>query len=233
MRDLYEILGVSAGASPDELKQAWRALSRQYHPDRKGGSADRMAEVNEAYRILRDPSLRAEYDEKGKVGVKSAPLSRDAQAVQVLVGVLHTFDHISHPAKKMAAIKEQAEKMAAVTAKELLKLNQNLQLAERRVKKESGLWESSSDQPNVFDLALQIKVENLKKEIESIEASIEGLRALIALLGTYKLTKAGERLCEEVEAAPRKDDPFEDLFKALIADPGTFHYKKGPFHHGN
>ena len=55
MRDPYEVLGISPGASDDEIKAAYRKLAKKYHPDLNGGSAEaeaKMKEVNEAYTLL-------------------------------------------------------------------------------------------------------------------------------------------------------------------------------------
>ena len=52
MQDPYRVLGVSPQATDDEVKKAYRALAKKYHPDVNNGSADaeaRMKEVNEAY----------------------------------------------------------------------------------------------------------------------------------------------------------------------------------------
>lgn len=54
-RDPYEVLGVSPGATDDEIKAAYRKLAKKYHPDLNGGSATaeaKMKEVNEAYTLL-------------------------------------------------------------------------------------------------------------------------------------------------------------------------------------
>lgn len=66
-RDYYEILGVSKGASTDEIKQAYRRLALKYHPD-KGGGADAEAkfkEASEAYSVLSDSGKRSQYDQFG------------------------------------------------------------------------------------------------------------------------------------------------------------------------
>jgi molecular chaperone DnaJ len=65
-KDYYKALGVSKGASAEEIKKSYRKLARQYHPDaNKGDSAseERFKEISEAYNVLSDAKRRAEYDE--------------------------------------------------------------------------------------------------------------------------------------------------------------------------
>lgn len=75
----YEVLGVSRTATEDDIKKAYRALAREYHPDvNKGPEAEeRFKKINEAYGTLSDSLKRADYDQSltdtGVRGARPAP----------------------------------------------------------------------------------------------------------------------------------------------------------------
>lgn len=62
----YEILGVPRDAVDQQVKAAFRREASKAHPDRAGGSAERMAAVNEAYAVLSDPKRREHYEKTGQ-----------------------------------------------------------------------------------------------------------------------------------------------------------------------
>jgi molecular chaperone DnaJ len=65
-KDFYKTLGVSKGASADEIKKSYRKLARKYHPDANEGDPKaeaRFKEISEAYTVLSDDKRRKEYDE--------------------------------------------------------------------------------------------------------------------------------------------------------------------------
>jgi molecular chaperone DnaJ len=67
-QDYYDILGISRGASAEEMKKAYRKLAMQYHPDRNPNNPTaehKFKELNEAYDVLKDDQKRSAYDRFG------------------------------------------------------------------------------------------------------------------------------------------------------------------------
>jgi molecular chaperone DnaJ len=71
-RDYYKVLGVPSSASKDEIRKAYRKLSKQLHPD-SGGDEERFKEVSAAYDVLGDEAKRKEYDDVRRLGPMGNP----------------------------------------------------------------------------------------------------------------------------------------------------------------
>ncbi|MEK4425978.1 J domain-containing protein [Solibacillus sp. FSL K6-1523] len=80
MKNHYEVLGISRNASQDQIKQAYRKLSKQHHPDVSGGSKESekiFLKVQEAYTVLKDNASRESYDASINSTNKSATHKND------------------------------------------------------------------------------------------------------------------------------------------------------------
>jgi curved DNA-binding protein CbpA len=89
--DPYRALDVAHDSSDAQIKRRWRELAREHHPDRAAGNGEeaarltaRMARINAAYDVLRDPGRRAAYD--------SSPAGRRARAESGATGAGARFD---------------------------------------------------------------------------------------------------------------------------------------------
>ena len=78
-RDYYEVLGVKRDASQDEIKDSYRKLAMQFHPDRNkdAGAEERFKEISEAYAVLSDNQKRQQYDTLGHSGFDQRYTSED------------------------------------------------------------------------------------------------------------------------------------------------------------
>ena len=69
-KNYYKILNVAENADQKDIKKAFRELAKKYHPDSAKGKEELFKEVNEAYQVLSDDSIKKEYDQ---VRVSSNP----------------------------------------------------------------------------------------------------------------------------------------------------------------
>ncbi len=78
-RDYYEVLGIDKGASPEDIKKAFRKLAFELHPDRNKdpGSEEKFKEISEAYAVLSDPEKRQKYDTYGHAGISGTYSQED------------------------------------------------------------------------------------------------------------------------------------------------------------
>ena len=121
-RDYYEVLGVSKGASDDEIKKAFRKMSKKYHPDLNPNNKEaekKFKEVNEAYQVLSDPEKKSKYDQFGHAGVDP---NFGAVALTAAVLTLAIYSAISSEAvsEDSAAVKEETDQNAVLIFVRLL-----------------------------------------------------------------------------------------------------------------
>jgi curved DNA-binding protein len=86
--DLYGVLGVSKGASQQEIKKAYRKLAAKYHPDKSPGAANeqRFKDLSNAYDTLGDEQKRKDYDEFGEVALRPGFDAEQARAARSFGG---------------------------------------------------------------------------------------------------------------------------------------------------
>lgn len=89
MSDYYAVLGVDRRATPEDIKKAFRRLTREWHPDRhpdNDEAQDRYRQINEAYNVLSDPSARSRYDTTVRMQGLDIAKGFDGQTARDLLG---------------------------------------------------------------------------------------------------------------------------------------------------
>ena len=97
-QDLYETLGLTSDATPDQIKRAYRKLARQYHPDTNPDdpeAAERFKEFASAYDILSDSDRKARYDQFGETGSSSGMPGPFGDFTDLFLSLIH----ISEPTR--------------------------------------------------------------------------------------------------------------------------------------
>jgi len=88
-KDYYSVLGAEESSSHRDIERLYKRLAARLHPDR-GGSEEDMKSLNEAYGVLKDSTLRREYDAQRQKKVGFAPVPRSAPAARD-VGLMGHF----------------------------------------------------------------------------------------------------------------------------------------------
>ena len=97
----YEVLGVSRDATPAQIRSAFRRLARAHHPDTSAsGSADALAPINDAWRVLGDQDLRRAYDRS--LDSEARPVAQDHE--QVVDAALEPVPPSSFPWRFLAGL---------------------------------------------------------------------------------------------------------------------------------
>lgn len=113
-KNYYAILDVPHTATDEEIKRAYRALARRYHPDSRGevASTELFHEVQAAYAILSDPHTRRAYDlQRAKAGLDKAALSWDVVLSQPQLSSLYEEQVLYILMEVRPALAEQGERL--------------------------------------------------------------------------------------------------------------------------
>lgn len=153
--DHYETLGVARDATEDQIRAGARRAASQAHPDRKGGSHERMQAVNKARDVLLDPERRARYDagEGDQPARTTDTMARDMM-LQIFAAAL---DNDDDPV--------QAARSAVTGAKRALEANTgkvNLQIA--KLKRRQGTVKTKNGAENHVEALIADKLAKLERE---------------------------------------------------------------------
>lgn len=190
-QNLYEILGINSDATPEEIKKAYRELSKIHHPD-VGGDEEEFKKISEAYTILMDDGARQHYEDFG-----CGPDSEEAQHMLIVVNSLCiVWDHIAEEltpgqlekydliGMMQNAIKikiGQVEKQLANTNLDMQKLVKFKEVLKSRLKRKKGVKPT----PNFFIGTIEKRIVIIEQNIKAQEQQLRVAKDMYNIINEY------------------------------------------------
>lgn len=175
----YETLGVSRDAVASDIRDAYRRLASQLHPD-KGGDAGIMAGINKAYAVLSDEKLRAQYDETGS---DSEQDSNENQARNLLISFF--ADMVAKNIKNGRISHVRTLLMSTLGSNRAQKSDLVRQI-ERLTEERETI--TTTNEYNAFQAVIDQAIEQHKRTIAQLETSIVIVNLAASMLDTYQST---------------------------------------------
>lgn len=181
--DLYAVLGVTKGASPEQIKRAYRNKAKKAHPD-AGGDKESFDRIAVAYAVLSDPDARKRYDETGEYDAGSA-LNELAAVYACINGVLTQIVSADDQALQQDLVKVISNTLGNEIVNQRKALGK-LATASNKAKRMQGRFRRKQEGgENIFDGFLAFHL----AQIAGVEKNLKGQIALkekaIALLKDY------------------------------------------------
>lgn len=170
MQDHYETLGVARDASPDEIRAAYRRAAKDAHPDREGGSTERMQAVNAAYDVLADAERRQAYDAGDFEGSPQAVAKAILRSIFVEAIQENAPDPIKFAETKLDASERGAREKALV-----------MSAAIRRMEKQRKRITAKGAR-DLYHEILEGAIRSAEDDIRTMEQNIENVALVRTLL---------------------------------------------------
>jgi len=242
--EYYDILGIKATATQAEIKKAYRVMALKYHPDKNLGdeeAGEKFKKVSEAYQILSDPDLRANYNKYGKTDSNNEIFSDPSEFFKQqfggekfsdLIGDISIFNDLSNAANEPAN-KTRAETEEELQKKQLERQKRVSALSSKLIDRLStythsypldedtnkamnvDIKEISQNVMTIFKDIMVTEAEELKKENYGVE--------LLHVIGYIYKSKAEQALAQyEVDngAIHRKLFGYTTKFSSIVREKG-------------
>lgn len=180
--NLYRTLGVRKNASLKTIKDAYRALSKTYHPD-VGGDGARFGEIALAYRVLKDPATREAYDRDGSM---PEPESSDHQTMMEVLADLYrqylkSGDAFKSHVDLMGSMRKSAEEALGRIRPDIEGLERSISLLEGvlpRIK-------HKGKRENVFEQITDAEIRGRRDKLRQLQKIERGLTLAVKELADY------------------------------------------------
>lgn len=206
----YETLGADRADTAATIKAKFRQAASAAHPDREGGSVERMQAVNAAWAVLGDPARRADYDRGGSGAETESP---DAEAKRVLASLFAEVlrkapdgvNPVKHLRDELASNKEGAERA----------LREAQRQADRMRRRAEQIKSKGAD--NILREVAESLAAGAEREKDAALQKLALVRRVRALLGDYSYEMSDDELRARVDPRGSFDEAsfMDDLREAM------------------
>ncbi len=188
----YDVLGVNANATPEEITDAYRHLAKQYHPDRNPGdeiAAAHYARVGDAYELLKDQTRRAAYD---RDGTTKAARNQHQELLSVLVPVM--MSAIQQTAEWGGGLRDcdlifKMKEKVDETLRQIEVQHTSLKRGEESLECVMGRFEG--DPEDLLNQAVACQLAGLRETLSSVREEMDRQRRALAYLKNIKYRRDG------------------------------------------
>jgi DnaJ-class molecular chaperone len=184
-KPLYEVLGVPEDVNNFDLRQAFKQRAKETHPDAPGGDGKDFHQVATAYRILRDPDLRAFYDATGRTDTGEYEESAGIHLNLLVDTFKKAISELSDELDRADIIKSMREhfKISQVDMRNALADSESRQGQLLRLKRRLT---GKSGKKNVFLEAIEAEIRAKEEEITHNSKGLKLLELVLDELSTYR-----------------------------------------------
>lgn len=181
--ELYKTLNVDKKATKKQIKDSFRKMAKEYHPDKNPGSDnDKFVAINNAYSILKNDSKREEYDRTGNVNQQDESTNPLAIIAKLFLKLLDDKNINISKTNIVKYIKDNLMKKKE-THKEFIKSAEKYRgLMEKVVSR----IEKQKNSAPLFSNIIEDRISLINKDIEKNKKEIESIDESLKILKSYK-----------------------------------------------
>lgn len=195
----YEVLGISAAADAEEIRVAYRRLTRTLHPD-AGGGRQQWDELREAFRVLSNPKLRAQYDRGERVQADSA--LHEARLGAILEKLAAILGQVLLEGELDLRVDFRLECLSFLNSEkvEVTELRKKLLKKKATIDKQYKRWRRKSDKKDFVRYIFDQQLIHINAKIVTFDKHLDVLQGVEEILNDYDYTadKAGSEPSEEM-----------------------------------
>lgn len=176
----YDILGLSVHATDEEIKQRYKQLAQQYHPD-KGGDAELFKKIKLAYEILSDPERRKQFDRTGKIhdniSIRDETLE---QLSRMFLSTIQEFD--PEQGNLVLSMKNETRNLKSVVEKDIEMCTKYINVLEKIISK----IKQKKNEENILVQFASIQLQTRTNDLVMLERRIQVCNLMLEVLEDYQ-----------------------------------------------